>query len=212
MDNGLHTRVVALADQRPNRTCKQREQPRTSLLVDRERDPTGVHLYQLTGRSPQAYPTQDESQPHIAHLVEGLAVVHANNRTDHLRHDDHIPQVRTHGVRLLAARRLALRLAQLLNERQRLALQPALEPARYPSPCQSLLKVRTAREEERLVPSPLRPTAQTVKQQVNLCLQNVVCRLLCAGSQQAIPQQQRTANTGLIPRTGSLPSIDNLPI
>lgn len=63
------------------------------------------------------------------YLVKGLAVVHTNDGANHLRHDDHVAQVRAHGVRLLARHRLPLRLAQLLNERQRLALQAALEPA-----------------------------------------------------------------------------------
>ena len=53
-------------------------------------------------------------------LVEGLAVVHADDRADHLGHDEHVAQVRAHGVGLLARRRLLLRLAQLLDERERL--------------------------------------------------------------------------------------------
>ena len=35
-------------------------------------------------------------------LVEGLAVVDADLGADHLRHDDHVTQVRLDGVRLLA--------------------------------------------------------------------------------------------------------------
>lgn len=78
-------------------------------------------------RPPGRYDTKaPEGQ---THLVEGLAVVHADDGANHLGHDDHVAQVRAHRIRLLAARGLALGLAQLLNQSQRLALKAALEPA-----------------------------------------------------------------------------------
>eukprot|EP00982_Pelagococcus_subviridis_P004574 29242-Pelagococcus_subviridis.AAC.3 len=58
---------------------------------------------------------------------ERLAVVHADDGADHLGDDDHVAQVRAHRLRLLAARRLLLRLAELLHERHRLPLEAALE-------------------------------------------------------------------------------------
>ena len=60
---------------------------------------------------------------------EHLAVVHADGRADHLRHDDHVAQVRAHGRGLLPGSCLALRLAQSLDERERLALESSLEAA-----------------------------------------------------------------------------------
>lgn len=41
-------------------------------------------------------------------LVEGLAVVHANDGTDHLGYDDHVTQVGADGLGLLALISLAL--------------------------------------------------------------------------------------------------------
>lgn len=46
------------------------------------------------------------------HVVEGLAVVHANDAADHLRHDDHVAQMGAHSVGLLALVRRLLGLAQ----------------------------------------------------------------------------------------------------
>lgn len=60
-------------------------------------------------------------------LHEGLSVMHANDRADHFRYDDHVTQMRLHGLRLLMLRRLLLRLIQLLNKRHRLASQTAVE-------------------------------------------------------------------------------------
>ena len=161
----------------------------TPVVILAYHNTQGVHTSQLTS---QRTLHTGRPQPHVAHLVEGLAVVHANNRADHLRHDDHIPQVRAHGVRLLAARRLALRLAQLLNERQRLALQPALEPAGYPTP-----RVRACSKCARPVGSGLASgqtySAHREAQRQSSSCKTSLARVLCAGSQQAILRQHRTA-------------------
>ncbi len=63
------------------------------------------------------------------HLVEGLAIVDADDAADHLGHDDHVPQVCPHWLGLLALLSLLLGLPQLLDQRQRLTLEPALESA-----------------------------------------------------------------------------------
>lgn len=62
-----------------------------------------------------------------SHLVEGLAVVNTDDRTDHLGHNDHVTQMRLHDCRLLVDGCLLLGLAQLLDQSQRLALQTARE-------------------------------------------------------------------------------------
>eukprot|EP00976_Prorocentrum_cordatum_P085144 1185945-Prorocentrum_minimum.AAC.6 len=41
-------------------------------------------------------------------LVEGLAVVHSDDATDHLGNDDHVTQVSADGIGLLASGSLAL--------------------------------------------------------------------------------------------------------
>jgi len=60
-------------------------------------------------------------------LIEGLAVVDADNAADHLWHDDHVPQMRLDAGGLLECRRFLLGLAQALHERHRLALESARE-------------------------------------------------------------------------------------
>ena len=57
-----------------------------------------------------------------------LAVVDADDGADHLWDDDHVAQVGLDDGRLLVRGRLLLGLAQLLDEPERLALHPALEP------------------------------------------------------------------------------------
>ena len=61
-------------------------------------------------------------------LIELLAGVDANDRADHLGHDDHVAEVSLHEVRLLVRLRLLLRLAELLDQAHRLALKTAIEP------------------------------------------------------------------------------------
>lgn len=63
-------------------------------------------------------------------LVEGLAVVDADHRADHLRDDDGVAEVGADGVGLLVVGGGgALGGAELLDEGERLALQAALEAA-----------------------------------------------------------------------------------
>ena len=45
-------------------------------------------------------------------LVEGLAIVHANDAANHLGHDNHVAEVRPHGVGLVSS-------SSLLSDRQR---------------------------------------------------------------------------------------------
>ena len=57
-----------------------------------------------------------------------LAVVDADDGADHLGDDDHVTEVGLHDRRLFVGERLLLRLAELLDEAHRLALETALEP------------------------------------------------------------------------------------
>ena len=62
-------------------------------------------------------------------LVEGLAVIHTEDGTDHLREDDHVTEVSAHGLRLLvSALGGLLGLAELLDKAEALAVKTALEP------------------------------------------------------------------------------------
>lgn len=61
-------------------------------------------------------------------LVEGLAVVHADHRANHLRQDDHVPQMGLHHLRLFHGRRLLLGLAQAFKERLLLPPQATVQP------------------------------------------------------------------------------------
>ena len=60
-------------------------------------------------------------------LVEGLAVVNADDGTGHLRDDNHVSEVGLDNVGLLVDGALLLLLPQLLDEGHRLSLQPAAE-------------------------------------------------------------------------------------
>jgi len=62
-------------------------------------------------------------------LIEFLARVDTNNAPNHLRHDNHIPQMGLDEIRLLVRLGLLFRLAELLDQAHGLALQAAVEPA-----------------------------------------------------------------------------------
>jgi len=63
------------------------------------------------------------------HLVENLAIVHADNRANHLREDDHVAQVSLNALRLLSLRGVAVLLGstKTLEEGIVLPLQAMLE-------------------------------------------------------------------------------------
>lgn len=63
------------------------------------------------------------------HLVELLARVHTNHAANHLRHDDHVAQMRLDEVGLLVGLGLLLGFAQLLDQTHGLALEAAVESA-----------------------------------------------------------------------------------
>ena len=56
------------------------------------------------------------------YLIEFLARVDANNAPNHLRHDNHVPQMSLDEIRLLIRLGLLLRLAELLDQAHGLAL------------------------------------------------------------------------------------------
>lgn len=62
-------------------------------------------------------------------VAERLTVVDADNAADHFRHDNHVPQVRVDGSRLLVRSGRLLGLPKPLNQRKRLSLQAALQTA-----------------------------------------------------------------------------------
>lgn len=62
-------------------------------------------------------------------LVECLAVVHPNDASYHLRHDDHIAQVGFDKIRLLTSWSFPFRFAQFLDQSHGLPLQTSLEPS-----------------------------------------------------------------------------------
>ena len=62
------------------------------------------------------------------HLLELLALIDSHHAADHLRHHNHIPQMRLDEVRFLVWLRFLLGLAQLLDEAHRLALEATVEP------------------------------------------------------------------------------------
>lgn len=64
----------------------------------------------------------------MRHLVEGLAVVHPHDGPDHLRHYDHVSQVRPDGLWLCVWACVLLGCAKLLDEGHWLALEPSVEP------------------------------------------------------------------------------------
>merc|ERR1712029_922220 len=61
--------------------------------------------------------------------VELLARVDTNDGADHLRNDDHVTEVSLDDSGLLIRRGLLLRLAELLDQAHRLALEAAVEPS-----------------------------------------------------------------------------------
>ena len=61
-------------------------------------------------------------------LVELLARVDANHTANHLRHDNHISQMRLDEIGLLIRLGLLLGLAKLLDQTHGFALQAAVEP------------------------------------------------------------------------------------
>lgn len=61
--------------------------------------------------------------------VELLARVHANDRSNHLRHDNHIAEMGLHCIGLLVGLGFLLCFAQLLDQAHGLALQATVESA-----------------------------------------------------------------------------------
>ena len=62
-------------------------------------------------------------------LIELLARIHPHDTPNHLRHDDHVAQVRLDGVGLLVRLGFLLRFAQLFDQAHGFALQAAVEAA-----------------------------------------------------------------------------------
>ncbi len=62
-------------------------------------------------------------------LVELLSGVDTNNAANHLRDNNHVSEMRLDKVWLLVGLSLLLRLAQLLDQAHRLALETAVKPA-----------------------------------------------------------------------------------
>ena len=63
------------------------------------------------------------------HRVELLPIVDSNHAADHLRHHNHVPQVRLHQVRFLVRFGFLLRFAQFLDQAHGFALQAPVEAA-----------------------------------------------------------------------------------
>jgi hypothetical protein len=61
------------------------------------------------------------------HLRKHLAIVHANNGSNHFRDDDHVSQVRLDGCGLLMLGGFFLRLVELLNQSEWLSRQSAID-------------------------------------------------------------------------------------
>jgi hypothetical protein len=61
-------------------------------------------------------------------LVELLSAVHTDNTSNHLRHDDHIAQMRLDLVGLLVRLGVLFGFAELLDQAHRLALETTVEP------------------------------------------------------------------------------------
>jgi hypothetical protein len=61
-------------------------------------------------------------------LVEGLAIVHSNHTSDHLRDNDHVAQMCPYWLWLLTCRSLPFCFAELLDQGHGLALQTPLKP------------------------------------------------------------------------------------
>ena len=62
-------------------------------------------------------------------LVELFAAVDPNHATNHLGHNDHVPQMSLNKVRFLVGLRFLLGFAQLLDQTHGSALEAAVEPA-----------------------------------------------------------------------------------
>jgi hypothetical protein len=65
-------------------------------------------------------------------LVELLSAVHTDHTANHLRHNDHVAQMRLYLVWLLVRLGVLLGLAELLDQTHRLALETAVEPTAGP--------------------------------------------------------------------------------
>lgn len=63
------------------------------------------------------------------HLVELLARINTNDTTNHLRDNDHVPQVRLNEVGLLVGLGLLFGFAKLLNEAEGTSAQTPVEAA-----------------------------------------------------------------------------------
>lgn len=63
------------------------------------------------------------------HLIELLAAIDTDDGANHLRHDDHVAQVRLDQVGLLVRLGRLFGFAQFFDQPHRLALQAAIEPA-----------------------------------------------------------------------------------
>lgn len=76
----------------------------------------------------------------IAHLdfnlVEGLAVVHADHRANHLRQDDHVSQVSFHNLRFLHGWCLLLGLAEAFQKGLMLSPEATVQPSPLPGTVQ----------------------------------------------------------------------------
>lgn len=67
--------------------------------------------------------------PHLDfNLVEGLAVVHADHGSNHLRQDDHVSQVSLHHLWFLHGRCLLLGLTEAFQERLLLPPEATVQP------------------------------------------------------------------------------------
>lgn len=82
-----------------------------------------VSMYSYT------HPPTWQMAPHLDfNLVESLAVVHSNHGPDHLRQDDHVPQVGLHHLWFLHGGSLFLCLTQALQEGLLLAAKATVQP------------------------------------------------------------------------------------
>jgi len=63
------------------------------------------------------------------HLIELLPAIDANDTANHLRHDDHVPEVGLHEIRFLVGFGFLLGFAEFLDEAHGFALEAAVEAA-----------------------------------------------------------------------------------
>lgn len=93
--------------------------------------------------------------PHLDfHLVESLAVVHSNHGPNHLRQDDHVPQMSLHHLWLLHGGSLFLCLAQALQEGLLLAAQATVQPPPLAGAVQLHQLLTTQREDSDVSEAP----------------------------------------------------------